>query len=449
MKQVCECLRMIERTRLLCNTQEGLAELVGSSIKSGNGLVRKGGNSLFMKEAILRQLASLAAEETGMDLEKVVDAYGEVDTLLDKYASRLKGKDVCNQLVRYFYGDGEVAEDLVEMFGKVERRLAPILVLMLQGVLPRLSAKSGDVRDIKEDYIQVFGWLHQVATVNIPTQSLPVLSQFEEKVNKDSSVMCRLHLIYMVERVLNAYGSMSTPESLSLTNREMQKELFYPDVEGIWVENDTSTVFWIMEKMAKGFSLYRYALNSEKRKLTYESYTIRFCDKGDAVMVMVTHPKIIQYILSGKPVPNGCHAFLNCELKDGQIELSPLMDDSAWFKLRHLQRSCHAEYFQKLLDDERYTKEDTYAEYAYHYAISLAAITAENIYITAPEGGFYQVPKSLNPVLEDTQFGDNVGIITYANSLYLAFDDKLLYYDVSTEDIMSQLNIKKVHSISV
>ena len=62
---------MIERTRLLCNTQEGLAELVGCSLKSGNGLVRKGGNSLFMKEAILRQLAFIAKEKTEMNLEEV------------------------------------------------------------------------------------------------------------------------------------------------------------------------------------------------------------------------------------------------------------------------------------------------------------------------------------------------------------------------------------------
>ncbi len=53
MEQVCGYLRMIERTRLLRNTTEELERLVGFSVGSGNGLARKGGKSLFMKDAIV------------------------------------------------------------------------------------------------------------------------------------------------------------------------------------------------------------------------------------------------------------------------------------------------------------------------------------------------------------------------------------------------------------
>ena len=60
MDRVCGYLRMIERTRLLRNTTEELERLVGFSVGSGNGLARKGGKSLFMKDAILRELAHIA-----------------------------------------------------------------------------------------------------------------------------------------------------------------------------------------------------------------------------------------------------------------------------------------------------------------------------------------------------------------------------------------------------
>ena len=59
MERVCGYLRMIERTRLLKNTIEELQQLVGFSVGSGNGLARKGGKSLFMKDAIFRELAHI------------------------------------------------------------------------------------------------------------------------------------------------------------------------------------------------------------------------------------------------------------------------------------------------------------------------------------------------------------------------------------------------------
>jgi len=52
MKWACDRLRLIERTRLLKNTAKELEQLVGFSIGSGNGLARKGGRSLFVKDAI-------------------------------------------------------------------------------------------------------------------------------------------------------------------------------------------------------------------------------------------------------------------------------------------------------------------------------------------------------------------------------------------------------------
>ena len=66
MVRVCGYLRMIERTRLLKNTKEKLQQLVGFSVGSGNGLARKGGKSLFMKDAIFRELAHIVSADSDL-----------------------------------------------------------------------------------------------------------------------------------------------------------------------------------------------------------------------------------------------------------------------------------------------------------------------------------------------------------------------------------------------
>ena len=78
-------LQIIERTRLICNTQKELGEIVGYALTSGNGLARKGGDSLFMKDAIFRELAYVTKEKMNLDieLEEVLDVYEEVDELME------------------------------------------------------------------------------------------------------------------------------------------------------------------------------------------------------------------------------------------------------------------------------------------------------------------------------------------------------------------------------
>ena len=85
--QVERWLRLIERTRLFCNTANELGKMVGFSVSNRNSLARKGGNSLFMKEAILHQLGYICHELTGLDLQTIVDSYEKVDNLIERYDS--------------------------------------------------------------------------------------------------------------------------------------------------------------------------------------------------------------------------------------------------------------------------------------------------------------------------------------------------------------------------
>ena len=209
-QNVNEYLRIIERTRLLCNSSDELGELVGFSIGSGNGLARMGGKSTFLKDAIFRELAYLVEEKYELDLQQVLDTYIESDQIFDKYGIILKQNSVPYSLIRYFYGDADMTDDISMIVDKMEGRHIPIIILMILGALPRISSKGGDVKDIENCYKKAFKLLRDTVCTNTPFIVLPALIQMEDEQRRDPSVMNRIHLIYSFNIVLNAYGSLST-----------------------------------------------------------------------------------------------------------------------------------------------------------------------------------------------------------------------------------------------
>ena len=455
-------LRLIERTRLLKNSSEGLEKLVGFSIGSGNGLARKGGKSLFIKDAIFRELAHIAKQQTELDLQEVLDTYIGADRIFDRLGSVINPALFCQHLVWYFYADAEVTDDIAPFINKVEQEQLPFLVLLVLKLLPRLSAKGGDVKDICQDYRRLFSWLSETVNKGIMMQKLPLLTQIEDEVRRSPDIMCRIHLISIANQILNSYGALSTRERSSMSNKELLENQFDPEVEGIWVENELSTVFWQFESIANGYHLYRYQLDSARKSLMFTKYFMKFFHLGGDVIALVIHPHAIHYLVSGKKMPNNLFAYLDFHIQvdsegnsDSFITFSPQSADGQWFALKQLRRSEKEEFFQNLLDDERYEKTDSHANDDYDFTISLAAITSDYIYISKDETTYYKIPKSLNGLLEEVGFNSNAGVMSFKNTAdgepatYIAFDDFNLYYNISTLELMAEHQIEVVNSISV
>ena len=462
LKKICGYLRMIERTRLLCNTTAELETLVGFSIGSGNSLVRKGGKSLFMKDAILRELAHIAKQETDLDLQEVLDAYIGADRICERMGNVANPALFCQHLVWYFYSDAEATDDIAPIIDKVEAEQLPILVLLVLKLLPRLSAKGGDVRDIRQDYRRLFCWLSETVNKDIMMQKLPLLTQMEDEVRRHPDNMCRLHLISTANQILNSFGALSTRERISISNKELLENQFDPEVEGIWTENEFSTVFWRFEGIANGYHLYRYQADSSRKSLVFTKYFMKFFHLGNDIMALVIHPHAIRYLVSGKKMPNNLFAYLDCHIEignegnsDAVITFSPQSADGHWFALRQLRRSEKVDFFKHLLDDGQYEKTDSHASDDYDFTISLAAITSDHIYISKDETTYYKIPKSLNGLLEEVGFNSNAGVMSFKDTAdgepatYIAFDDFNLYYDISTKELMAEYQIEVVDSISV
>lgn len=452
-----EFLRIIERTRLLYNTSAELGEVVGFSLESGNGLTRKGGRSAFMKDAILRELIFMTGERTSLDLERVIEAYVEADDIMQNYKSDLRGKDVCRHFIRHFFADGEVTKKLETVVGKLQRQHIPLLVLMLEGALPPLSAKGGDVASIAEDYRRVFAMLRRIVCSDIFLRTLPMMTEMEVWANKNPKKLCRIDLIDCVNAILEAYGRISTPAHLSRTNVEQLSRQFFPDLEGIWTEDEASTVFWSFEEIDNGHRMRRFVLNTERKELTYTEYYLRCFDEGDGKWAMITHPSLIRYIVRQSPIPSSYFASLEMtQDEDGALTFSPLTEDSRWFHQRRLKRSCREAFLQNLLADRSYRQVDNFPEDEYTFTLSLAAITEDALYVGQDDGSYLCVPKSLDTLLSDVCFGESVGIIRLkkglgrhkdAEAVYLAFDDRRLYYEVTTARQRKALGIEVVDRI--
>ncbi len=444
--QLEQWLRLIERTRLFCNTADEMEKLVGFSVSNRNSLSRKGGNSLFMKEAIFHQLGHICKERTGMDLQEIVDDYEDVDSFVERYSVRLRGESLLPQVIDYFYGSGQLPAELDFVGKKLEEKHIAILFLILTDSLPRLAAKNGDVADIDADFRRTFALLRELCK-DLPLQELPAISMVEEEVRRTPKKKTRLYLIYATNQILSAYGAVSTQNRLSLTNRELMNMRVMPEISGVWTESDSFTSFWYLEQLANGYNMYRYELNDDRRELRYVKFFISFYQHSDFTEAVIVHPKSLRAAVSGQPMPTAFFSYQRFHLDDDGMSFEPEGETKDWFKVARLTRSTHEKYFKSILADKGTISINLFADDDYKFRMQLAAITNEHIYIKCGEGEYYKVPKSLNDVLYDVQFGDNVGLVTFARETYVAIDDKNLYYDVSSEEKMKQHGIQIVSEI--
>ena len=441
--QLEQWLRLIDRTRLFCNTADELEKLVGFSVSNRNSLARKGGKSLFMKEAIFHQLGYICNEQTGLDLQTIVDTYEDVDNFIERYSIRLRGEMLLPQVIDYFFGSGLLSDELDFIGKRLEDKHIAILLLMLTDGLPRLSAKNGDVINIDADYRRTFALLRDLCK-NLPLQELPAIAMMEEEIRRNPKKKSRLHLIYVTNQILSAYSAISTQNRLSFTNRELLNKRVMPEISGIWTENDSFTSFWYFEEVSNGYSMYRYELKDDRRELRYTKFFISFYQQSDDTVAVIVHPKAIRAMLSGQPMPTALFSYQKFGMDNNVLTFVAEGERKEWFSVR----SAHENFFKSLLDSSETIRVNQYAAEDYDFSMLLAAITNEHIYIKHGEGSYYKIPKSLNDVLYDVQFGDNVGLITFASETYVAFDDKNLYYDVSSEEKMAQNGIQLVTSIT-
>ena len=445
LNEVLDDLRLIERTRLLCNTRADLERMVGFKV-CGNGLARMGGQSLFMKDAIFRELAHIAKTNTELDLKTVIDSYQETCKMMELIPRKLVNEDFLLHLIDHYFGEENDYNDISCITKRAEIRHIPILLLMLMRILPKTTTKSGDVKDIGNDYKRLFALMRKTVNTNIPMQMLPALLEMEEEVRRQPSIMCRFHLIYTTAYILSAYGRISTREGVIQINDNLSKVQTFPDIEGIWTEEASSTMFWQFVTVANGFRLIHYCLNNEKKQLSFTEYFVRFYQDDKYTLDIVVHPKAIRNLVTSTPTPNKYFAYLRWNQQNDELTFIPISEDDKWFTLRRLKRN-NQKLLQQVVDDKRYERLNNFSSDAYTFNQDLAAITEQDIFIHTGEGDYFKVPKSLDKVLELVHFGMNIGVLKFKDTTFIGFDDLNLFYDISDEEKRKEKGICVVQQI--
>ena len=98
----------------------------------------------------------------------------DTDCIYERLGSVANPEAFCQHLVWHFYADAEVTDDIAPIINKVQQEQLPVLVLLVLKLLPRLSAKGGDVKDICQDYRHLFYWLSEIVNKGIMMQRLPL-----------------------------------------------------------------------------------------------------------------------------------------------------------------------------------------------------------------------------------------------------------------------------------
>lgn len=104
-----------------------------------------------------------------------MDSYEDVDNFIERYSIRLRGETLLPQVVDYFFGSGQLSDELGFIGKRLEDKHIAILLLMLTDALPRLSAKNGDVANIDADYRRTFALLRDLCK-DLPLQELPAIA---------------------------------------------------------------------------------------------------------------------------------------------------------------------------------------------------------------------------------------------------------------------------------
>lgn len=451
LKQIEDYLGMIHRTRLLCNTDKELGQLLDyPSVASGNGLKGFGGDSLFSKRCALMGIDAIVRERTGMDLCHLLDTYREAYRIVQSHIPpRFRDAETCRHLIEYYCVEGEITRDIAGVIDNVEPRHIPLLVLMLLNVLPSPNTRSGDVTNIEACYTRVMDVLTKSVGKNLMLETLPVITHAQEEWQNGEDVKNRLFLIYMTNAIIDVYRNVGTRTALGQTNQELLDNLFFPEIEGFWTEDsqEPGPVFWRFEELSNCDMLYRYSVDDEKGQVSYTKYAVRFIHEEDGDMAYVTHPHSIRYLLTGQPMPNDLVAYLDCTIDENTITFEPRTETDKWFPAKELLRSNQSKQLKKLLKDKKYTIVNEFEQDDYKFNLSMVAITREYIYIPKHDETLYRVPKALNEALEQVGFNHSVGVIEFGDATFIAFDEHLLYYDVSTPEKMEELGIELTDAV--
>lgn len=445
-----EKLNAVFRLRLLYNSGEELWKHIGKSGSGNNSFGRVGGKDVFLRRAVFHELEREWYDETGIILNGLLDAYAQAAKLMERYKPLHEDEEegvrieCCEQIINVCVFDDEITDKqdakMRELFLRLQEEdtyCLAVLLLMLLGVLPSsFETRQGDAKQMKGKCEQVYNFFLRVCHRNILFVQTPRMTLFHKALKDSEEKLTRIRLVKFTADVLCNLSILASAEQIAENGRRVQWDQLYPNLDGYWLSEQHSEQcpdYWRVEELATSYQFCHYfQKEGEVGKLHQQEFTVSFYSNGEDY-ACVQHPRsVLQWLnnekLSKDDITYPHFVFWGGD-KPTKIAFESFMMDVSWFRPVQLVRAKE-DWVSPVEKD--FEVIDDYEEYSYSFYLGLEAITPTHILVKDEGGESHHVPLSKYEGLRSCTLNDPIGIITFRDKRYIAFDNLMLYIPIET-----------------
>ena len=443
-----EKLNAVFRLRLLYNSGEELWKHIGKSGSGNNSFGRVGGKDVFLRRAVFHELEREWYDETGIILNGLLDAYAQAAKLMERYKPLHEDEEegvrieCCEQIINVCFFDDEITDkqdakmrELLLHLQEEDTYCLAVLLLMLLGVLPSsFDTRQGDAKQMKGKYELVYNFFLRVCHRNILFVQTPRMTLFHKALKDSEEKLTRIRLIKFTADILCNLSILASAEQIAENGRRVQWNQLYPNLDGYWLSEQHSEQcpdYWQVEELATSYLFCHYfQKEGEAGKLQQQEFTVSFYSNSEDY-ACVQHPRsVLQWLnndkLSKDDITYPYFVFGGGE-KPTKIAFESFMMDVSWFRPMQLIRAkddwvAPTEKGMEVVND--------FAAYSYTFYQELEAITPDFISVKDENGKSYRVSVSEHEELRNCTLNDAIGIITWADKRYIAFDHLMLYLPI-------------------
>lgn len=445
-----EKLNAVYRLRLLYNSGEELWKHIGKSGGGNNSFGRVGGKDAFLRRAVFHELEREWYDETGIILNGLLDAYAQAAKFMERYKPLHEDEEegvrieYCEQIVNVCVFDDEITDkqdakmrELLLRLQEEDTYCLAVLLLMLLGVLPlSFDTRQGDAKQMKVKYEQVYNFFLCVCHRNILFVQTPRMTLFHKALKESEEELTRIRLVKFTADVLCNLSILASAEQIAENGRRVQWDQLYPNLDGYWLgehHSEQCPDYWRVEELATSYQFCHYfQKEGEVDKLHQQEFTVSFYSNGEDY-ACVQHPRsVLQWLnnekLSKDDITYPHFVFWGGD-KPTKIAFESFMMDVSWFRPMQLVRAKE-DWVSPVEKD--FEVIDDYEEYSYSFYLGLEAITPTHILVKDEGGESHHVPLSKYEGLRSCTLDDPIGIITFRDKRYIAFDNLMLYIPIET-----------------
>ena len=443
-----EKLNAVYRLRLLYNSGEELWRHIGKSGGGNNSFGRVGGKDAFLRRAVFHELEREWYDETGIILNGLLDAYAQAAKFMERYKPLHEDEEegvrieYCEQIINVCVFDDEITDkqdaktrELLLRLQEEDTYCLAVLLLMLLGVLPlSFDTRQGDAKQMKVKYEQIYNFFLRVCHRNILFVQTPRMTLFHKALKESEEKLTRIRLVKFTADVLCNLSILASAEQVAENGRRVQWDQLYPNLDGYWLSEQHSEHkpdYWQVEELATSYQFCHYfQKEGEVGKLHQQEFTVSFYSNSEDY-ACVQHPRsVLQWLnnekLSKDNITYPHFVFWGGE-KPTKIAFESFMMDVSWFRPMQLTRT--KDDWNPPIEKGMEVTND-FEAYSYTFYLGLEAITPDFISVKDEKGKSYRVSVSEHEELRNCTLNDAIGIITWADKRYIAFDHLMLYLPI-------------------